>query len=136
MKETEALEEKQREYNDLLTCFRVLLDKEIKEVRLSNRLTSSPVVLVSDEDDMTPRMQRLMEQFGQKAEKVKRILEVNADHPVIKKLHGVFAANNKDPRLDLYAQLLLGQAHLAETGQLPDPAAFSRVLADVMNQSL
>ena len=135
-KETEALEEKQREYNDLLTCFRVLLDKEIKEVRLSNRLTSSPVVLVSDEDDMTPRMQRLMEQFGQKAEKVKRILEVNADHPVIKKLHGVFAANNKDPRLDLYAQLLLGQAHLAETGQLPDPAAFSRVLADVMNQSL
>ena len=135
-KETEALEEKQREYNDLLTCFRVLLDKEIKEVRLSNRLTSSAVVLVNDEDDMTPRMQRLMEQFGQKSEKVKRILEVNADHPVIKKLHGVFAANNKDPRLDLYAQLLLGQAHLAETGQLPDPAAFSRVLADVMGQSL
>ena len=135
-KETEALEEKQREYNDLLTCFRVLLDKELKEVRLSNRLTSSPVVLVSDDDDMTPRMQRLMEQFGQKAEKVKRILEVNADHPVIKKLHGVFAANNKDPRLELYAQLLLGQAHLAETGQLPDPAAFSHVLADVMTQSL
>jgi len=135
-KETEALEEKQREYNDLLTCFRVLLDKELKEVRLSNRLTSSPVVLVTDEDDMTPRMQRLMEQFGQKSEKVKRILEVNADHPVIKKLHGVFAANNKDPRLELYAQLLLGQAHLAETGQLPDPAAFSRVLADVMTQSL
>jgi len=135
-KETEALEEKQREYNDLLTCFRVLLDKELKEVRLSNRLTSSPVVLVSDDDEMTPRMQRLMEQFGQKPEKVKRILEVNADHPVIKKLHGVFAANNKDPRLELYAQLLLGQAHLAETGQLPDPAAFSQVLADVMTQSL
>jgi len=135
-KETEALEEKQREYNDLLTCFRVLLDQELKEVRLSNRLTSSPVVLVSDEDDMTPRMQRLMEQFGQKPEKVKRILEVNADHPLIKKLHGVFAANNKDPRLQLYAQLLLGQAHLAETGQLPDPASFSQVLADVMTQSL
>ncbi len=135
-KESEALEEKQRAYSDLLTCFRVLLDTEIKEVRLSNRLTSSPVVLVSDEDDMTPRMQKLMEQFGQKPEKVKRILEVNADHPLVKKLHDVFAANNKDPRLDLYAQLLLGQAHLAETGQLPDPAAFSRVLADVMSQSL
>jgi molecular chaperone HtpG len=135
-KETEALEEKQREYSDLLMCFRVLLDKEIKEVRLSNRLTSSPVVLVSDEHDMTPRMQKLMEQFGQKPEKVKRILEVNADHPLIKKLHDVFAANNKDPRLELYAQLLLGQAHLAETGQLPDPGAFSRVLADVMSQAL
>jgi len=135
-KESEALEEKQREYSDLLTCFRVLLNEEIKEVRLSNRLTSSPVVLVSDENDMTPRMQKLMEQFGQKPEKVKRILEVNAEHPVVKKLHDVFAANNKDPRLDLYAQLLLGQAHLAETGQLPDPAAFSRILADVMSQAL
>ena len=135
-KETEALEAKQREYGDLLTCFRVLLADDIKEVRLSNRLTSSPVVLVTDEDDMSPRMQKLMEQFGQKPGKVKRILEVNADHPLIAKLHQVFAADNKDPRLGSYAQLLLGQAHLAESGQLPDPAAFSKVLADVMTSGL
>ncbi len=135
-KETEALEEKQRAYGDLLTCFRVLLDDEIKEVRLSSRLTSSPVVLVSDEDDMTPRMQRLMEQMGQKTGKVKRILELNPAHPLVTKLHDVFAADNKDPRLGLYAQLLLGQAHLAESGQLPDPAAFSKVLAEVMGRAL
>jgi molecular chaperone HtpG len=134
--ETEALEEKQRAYGDLLTCFRVLLDDEIKEVRLSSRLTSSPVVLVSDEDDMTPRMQRLMEQMGQKTGKVKRILELNPAHPLVTKLHDVFAADNKDPRLGLYAQLLLGQAHLAESGQLPDPAAFSKVLAEVMGRAL
>jgi len=135
-KETEALEAKQREYGDLLTCFRVLLADDIKEVRLSNRLTSSPVCLVTDEDDMSPRMQKLMEQFGQKPGKVKRILEVNADHPLVAKLHQVFAADNKDPRLGSYAQLLLGQAHLAESGQLPDPAAFSKVLADVMTSGL
>ena len=135
-KETEALEEKQRAYGDLLTCFRVLPDDEIKEVRLSSRLTSSPVVLVSDEDDMTPRMQRLMEQMGQKTGKVKRILELNPAHPLVTKLHDVFAADNKDPRLGLYAQLLLGQAHLAESGQLPDPAAFSKVLAEVMGRAL
>ena len=63
-------------------------------------------------------------------------LEVNADHPLIGKLHQVFAADNKDPRLGSYAQLLLGQAHLAESGQLPDPAAFSKVLADVMTGGL
>jgi len=135
-KETEALEEKQRAYGDLLTCFRVLLADEIKEVRLSNRLTSSPVCLVSDEHDMTPRMQMMMEQLGQKARKVKRILELNPNHPLVAKLHDVFAADNKDARLGLYAQLLLGQAHLAESGQLPDPAAFSRVLAEVMGQAL
>jgi molecular chaperone HtpG len=135
-KETEALEEKQREYGDLLTCFRVLLADDIKEVRLSNRLTSSPVCLVNDEHDMTPRMQRLMEQLGQKSGKVKRILELNPDHPLVAKLHEVFAADNKDPRLTLYAQLLLGQAHLADSGQLPDPAAFSKVLAEIMGRAL
>ena len=135
-KESEALEAKEREYRDLLTCFRVLLDHELKEVRLSNRLTESPVCLVTDESDMTPRMQKIMEQLGQKPGKVKRILEVNADHPLVKKLHQVFAANNKDPRLGTYAQLLLGQAHLAESGQLPDPAAFSKTLAEVMANAL
>ena len=135
-KETEALEEKEREYRDLMTCFRVLLDDEIKEVRLSSRLTSSPVCLVNDDDDMTPRMQKLMEQLGQKAGKVKRILELNPGHPLVAKLHEVFATDNKDPRLALYARLLLGQAHLAESGQLPDPAAFSQVLTDVMGRAL
>jgi molecular chaperone HtpG len=135
-KETEALEEKQKAYGDLLTCFRVLLSDEIKEVRLSNRLTSSPVCLVTDDDDMSPRMARMMEQLGQKAEKVKRILELNPEHALVKKLHDIFAADNKDARLGLYAQLLLGQAHLAESGQLPDPVAFSKVLGDVMTQAL
>jgi molecular chaperone HtpG len=119
-----------------MTCFRVLLDDEIKEVRLSSRLTSSPVCLVNDDDDMTPRMQKLMEQLGQKAGKVKRILELNPGHPLVAKLHEVFATDNKDPRLALYARLLLGQAHLAESGQLPDPAAFSQVLTDVMGRAL
>jgi molecular chaperone HtpG len=135
-KESEALETKEREYRDLLTCFRVLLADELKEVRLSNRLTESAVCLVTDEADLTPRMQKIMEQLGQKPGKVKRILEVNADHPLVKKLHQVFANNNKDPRLATYAQLLLGQAHLAESGQVPDPAAFSKTLAEVMTNAL
>jgi molecular chaperone HtpG len=131
-KETEALEEKKKEYGDLLTCFRVHLQEEIKEVRLSNRLTSSPVCLVGDEHDMTPRMQRMLEQLGQKPQKVKRVLELNPSHPLIAKLRAVFLENKEDPRLKLYAGLLLGQAHLAESGQVPDPAAFSQILADVM----
>ncbi len=135
-KESEALEVKEREYRDLLTCFRVLLEDEIKEVRLSNRLKESAVCLVTDESDLSPRMQKIMEQLGQKPGKVKRILEVNPDHPLVKKLQQVFAAHNKDPRLATYAQLLLGQAHLAESGQVPDPPAFSKTLAEVMTSAL
>jgi molecular chaperone HtpG len=131
-KENEALEEKAKEFGDLLANFRVHLQEEIKEVRLSNRLTSSAACLVGDEHDLTPRMQRMLEQLGQKPEKVKRILELNPGHPLVEKLQAVFRENQNDARLKLYADLLLGQAHLAESGQVPDPAAFSKVLADVM----
>jgi molecular chaperone HtpG len=131
-KASASLEEKQKEYADLLGCFRAQLQDEIKEVRLSSRLTSSPVCLVGDDHDMTPRMQKILEQLGQKTEKSKRILELNPDHPLIPKLQAIFAENKDDPRLGVYAKLLLGQAHLAETGQLPDPAAFTTALGEVM----
>lgn len=131
-KAAEALEEKQKEYGDLLAFFRVQLQDEIKEVRLSSRLTSSPVCLVSDEHDLTPRMQKMLEQLGQKPPKIKPILELNPSHPLLPKLHDLFAANKADPRLATYAEVLLGQAHLADSGQLPDPAAFSRALGDLM----
>ena len=131
-KAAEALEEKQKEYSDLLAYFRVQLQDEIKEVRLSSRLTSSPVCLVSDEHDLTPRMQKMLEQLGQKPPKIKPILELNPAHPLLPKLHALFAANKADPRLATYASVLLGQAPLADSGQLPDPAAFSRALGDLM----
>jgi len=131
-KAAEDLQDKQKEYSDLLTYFRVHLQNEIKEVRLSSRLTSSPVCLVSDEHDITPRMQKMLEQLGQKPPKMKPILELNPRHQLIPKLQAIFAENKADPRLGLYAELLLGQAHLADSGQLPDPTAFSRSLADVM----
>jgi molecular chaperone HtpG len=135
-KAADALEEKQKQYSDLCSCFRVHLQDDIKEVRLSSRLTSSPVCLVGDEHDPTPRMQRLLEQLGQKQTKVKRILELNPDHPLIPKLQSIFQENQTDPRLKLYADLLLGQAHLADSGQLPDPASFSKVMADVMLRAI
>jgi molecular chaperone HtpG len=131
-RETDELKQKQEAYADLLQALRVHVQDEIKEVRLSSRLTSSPACLVGDEHDMTPRMQRMLEQLGQKAPKVTRILELNPAHPLIEKLESVFKADRNDPRLELYAKLLLGQAHLAESGQVPDPVAFSKVLADVM----
>ena len=127
-----SIEEKQRELGDLLTCLRVHLQEEVKDVRLSGRLTSSSACLVADEHDLTPRMARLLEQMGQAPPKIKPILELNPAHPLLAKLRSVFAESSTDPRLALYAQLLLGQAHLADSGQLPDPEAFSKALGDVM----
>ncbi|MCA9586326.1 MAG: molecular chaperone HtpG, partial [Myxococcales bacterium] len=131
-KAADALEEKKKDLGDLLSCLRVHLQDEVKEVRLSSRLTSSPVCLVGDEHDPSPRVLKMLEQLGREPEKVKRVLEINPEHPLVGKLRAIFAQDSADPRLGLYASLLLGQAHLAESGQVPDPAAFSKVLGDVM----
>jgi molecular chaperone HtpG len=135
-KASEALKAKEDELRDLLGCLRVRLQEEVKEVRLSGRLTSSPVCLVTDEHDLSPRMQKLLEQLGQKPPKSKVILEINPNHALIPKLQAIFKESPTDPRLTLYAELLLGQAHLADSGQLPDPAAFSKAVADVMVRAI
>jgi molecular chaperone HtpG len=131
-KESEALEEKQKEYGDLLGFLRVQLQDEIREVRFSSRLATSPACLVGDEHDVSPRIQRMLEQLGQAPPKVKRILELNPRHELIPKLLAIFKQDAGDPRLRAYAQLLLGQAQLAESGQLLDAAAFREALGEVM----
>jgi molecular chaperone HtpG len=119
-------------YADLLACLRVHLQDEVKEVRLSQRLASSPACLVGDEHDMTPRMQRMLEQLGQAPPKPKRILELNPAHALLGKLQAIFTDSKADPRLEQCAKLLLGQAHLAESGTLPDLASFGNALTEIM----
>lgn len=129
---TPQSDDERARFADLLACLRVHLQDEVKEVRLSQRLASSPACLVNDEHDMTPRMQRMLEQLGQAPAKTKRILEVNPKHALLQKLLAVFAESRADPRLDQCAKLLYGQAHLAESGAVPDLASFNRALTDIM----
>jgi molecular chaperone HtpG len=129
---SEALEDKQRTHGELLTAVRVALQEEVKEVRLTSRLTESPACVVSDERDPSLRMQRMLEQLGQEPPKVKPILELNADHAVFAKLAAVHAASKADPRIAAYAQVLLGQAQLADTGHVSNPGAFAAALTQLM----
>ena len=127
-----ASDDARAKFADLLACLRVHVQDEVKEVRLSQRLASSAACLVGDEHDMTPRMQRMMEQLGQPVQKPKRILELNPTHPLIGKLQAIFVEDKADPRLEQCAKLLLGQAHLAESGSLPDQSAFGGALTEIM----
>jgi molecular chaperone HtpG len=119
-------------YKGLLGALRSALQDDIKEVRLSSRLTESPACLVGDKGDLSPQMERIMKQLGQDAPKVKRILEVNADHPVLQKLKMLYDADAKSGLLGEYAELLYGQSLLAEGSSLPDPAKFSHRVAELM----
>ena len=120
----------------LLQTLRTHLQDDIKDVRLSGRLTSSPACLVGDKDDMSPQLEEMMRRMGQTPPKTKRILEINPGHPFIGQLRAIHAANDKAPELDTYARLLHGQAILAEGGTLPDPSAYSRIVMEVANQAV
>jgi molecular chaperone HtpG len=131
----ETRKETEESLKDLLTVLRARLQDEVKDVRLSSRLTESPACLVGEAGDLSPQMQELLRRAGQDVPKVKRVLELNPTHPIVTTLRQVHALDAGDPRLALYAELLYGQALLAEGGTLPDPAAFSRRLTELMLQA-
>ncbi len=131
------LSEQSKTFGDLMTRLQKLLDDTVKEVRLSTRLTTSPVCLVADEHGISPNLERLLRQTeGADLPIQKRILELNPKHELIEKLQGRFAADPVDPLLEEYAQLLLGYSLLAEGSDLPDPAAYNRLVGKLMLQAL
>lgn len=119
---------------DLLNALKSDLVEHIKEVRLSQRLTSSPACLVADEGSMSPQMIRMMEQMGQSVPKSKRILELNPKHPLFERLKAEFSNTDREnnARLKHFAQIIYGQALIAEGSPLSDPGAFTEALTQVM----
>jgi molecular chaperone HtpG len=130
--EETAREETSERFKDLLLALRAALQDDVRDVRLSGRLTSSPACLVGEKGDLSPHLEELLRRSGQEVPKVKRVLELNPSHPLVTHLHAFHAAHPADERFKRYAELLYGQAILAEGGTLPDPAAFSQRLAELL----
>ena len=130
--EESAREETSERFKDLLLALRAALQDSVRDVRLSGRLTSSPACLVGEAGDLSPQLEELLRRSGQDLPRVKRVLELNPTHPLVERLQAFHAAHPADERMRRYADLLLGQAILAEGGTLPDPAAFSQRLAELL----
>ncbi|WP_459548735.1 molecular chaperone HtpG [Nocardia sp. X0981] len=142
-KESEALREQQdKDFAEVLTWLGKTLEDHVKEVRLSSRLTSSPVCLVGDVFDMTPMLERMYRASGQELPQFKRILELNPTHPLVTGLRDAYDTRKDDadagkvPELTETAELLYGTAVLAEGGELKDPAKFAQILADRLTRTL
>jgi len=131
-KEGSVPEEIGERFKALLLALRVALQDEIKDVRLSARLTSSPACLVGEPGDLSAHIEDLLRRSGRDVPQAKRVLEVNPSHPLLMRLVAFHAAHPDDERFRCYAELLHGQAVLAEGGTLSDPAAFSRRLAELL----
>ena len=117
--EKKALEEAQAQFKPVLDRLKEALKDKAADVRATTRLVDSPACLVVQDGDMSTQLARMLKQAGQVVPEVKPVLEVNPQHPLVRKLE---ASNNFE---DL-AHILFDQALLAEGGLPEDPAAYVR----------
>jgi molecular chaperone HtpG len=118
--EKKAQEKVSGDLKPLVEKIQEALKDKAKEVRLTFRLTDSPSCLVADDNDMSGYLQRMLKAAGQEAPQARPILEINPDHPLVKRLTA------DTPSLDDWSHLLFDQAMLAEGGALEDPASYVR----------
>jgi len=107
-------------FKPTLDRIKAALAGRAKDVRVTTRLVDSPACLVVEEGDMSGHLARLLKQAGQSAPNSQPVLEVNAEHALVKKLA---ALPEGAAQFDDLAQVLFDNALLAEGGQLEDPAA-------------
>lgn len=132
----EGREKQNEDYADLLAWMTEQLEEDIKEVRLSTRLTVSPACVVSDAHDLTPALENMYRAMGQDVPRAKRILELNAGHQLVKGLNQAFKEREDRTALAETAELLHGMAVLAEGGQPKEPARFVKLLAERLERAL
>ncbi|MHB1199018.1 MAG: molecular chaperone HtpG [Polaromonas sp.] len=121
--EKKAAEEAQTQFKPILDKLKEVLKDKAKDVRATMRLVDSPACLVVEGGDMSTQLARMLRQAGQPVPEVKPILEVNAQHPLVKKLEALDGAGSAASFDDL-AHILFDQALLAEGGLPEDPAAY------------
>lgn len=120
------------DYQALTAYIKERLKDEVSEVRLSPRLTDSACCLVADEHAMGASMERLMRAMNQDVPKQLRLLELNPEHALLKRMKVMFEADQANPKLADYVELLYGQALLGEGSALKNPQRFTHLVADLM----
>lgn len=110
----------EKEFKDIVIRLKELLEDKVKDVRVSDRLTSSPACLVADENDMGRHLEQILAASGQSMPGSKPILEINPRHLILKKLKD----EQDEDRFKDWSHIIFDQALLSEGGKLDDPAAF------------
>ncbi|MEU5324192.1 molecular chaperone HtpG [Streptomyces sp. NPDC021056] len=134
--EDSAGDEQDESYAGLLEWMKEQLGEEVKDVRLSTRLTVSPACVVSDAHDLTPALENMYRAMGQEVPVTKRILELNPAHALVRGLRQAYAEQEDRAELAETAQLLHGLAVLAEGGQPKEPARFVKLVAERLERTL
>ncbi len=132
----EVDEEAKKSLDSLVSWMTATLTDDVREVRLSHRLTTSAAVLVGEPGDLTPTLEKMYRAMGQHPPKVKRTLELNPRHGLVTGLKSAHDDRPDDPGLVDTARLLYGMALLAEGGELAEPASFVSMLSKRLESAL
>jgi molecular chaperone HtpG len=134
----ESDEEKQQkeankaEFKGLVEAVKGVLDARVREVRISDRLADSPVCLVVPEGGLNAHIERMLRANGQNLPTMKRILEINPEHTLIKHLRGLFEREPGSEQAREWVEMLYDQALLTEGSPIDDPGAFARRMTRMM----
>ena len=113
-----------KDFESVITKAQEILSNQVKEVKVSSRLSESPSCLVADENELGGNMERIMKSLGQDIPDTKPILEINPDHPHVIKL--------KTKIDEDLVKVLFDQAVLSEGGQIKEPAEFVKRMNKLM----
>ncbi len=125
--EKEANEKASADLKPLLDAVKEQLKDSVSDVRVSTRLADSPCCLVAGANALSASMERMMRAMNQEVPHVKRLLEINAAHPLVAKMKGLTGDALRDA-----VDLLYAQALVSEGSPLPDPARFTKLLTQLM----
>ena len=125
--EKEANEKASADLKPLLDAVKEQLKDSVSDVRVSTRLADSPCCLVAGAHALSASMERMLRAMNQEVPHEKRLLEINAAHPLVEKMKGLSGDALKDA-----VELLYDQALIAEGSALPDPARFTKLLTQLM----
>ena len=114
-------------FKPLLDIMHDALKEQVQEIKLSDRLTESPVCLVSSDNALSAHMERLLESMGQSMPKAKRVMEINPDHPLYESMLKASSTQQIE-----WAEILYQQALLNEGSPIENPLKYSQKIANLM----
>jgi molecular chaperone HtpG len=132
----EELKKKEEEYAKFIEASQKKLDQHVKRIQLSTRLVGSPACLVTDEHEESPHLQRLLQRGKGGGPKTRRIMELNADHPLIARLYQRFQANAGDTMVSDSMEILFELALLAEGSEIADPVRLNQLTLELLQKSV
>ncbi len=131
-KPKDDVQELEEQNKELLALIQKNLGDRVKGVKLSRRLKSSPVCLVTTSSGVTFNMEQLLRSANQITPKAGKILEINPRHKIFPVLQNIFKTDKDSEKMKDYSEVLYSQAMLIEGYELEDPAEFSRRLTNLM----